>query len=62
MDDRNLFEVRYIDAETSLLYTTQRLKEYNDIGPEFQTLCLAYSSLLNKIQTTKDDIQKIKNN
>lgn len=57
-----MFEVRYIDAETSLLYTTQRLKEYNDIGPEFETLCSAYQSLLKKIQATKDDIQKIKNN
>jgi uncharacterized protein involved in exopolysaccharide biosynthesis len=52
--------VRYLDAETNLLYTTQQLKEYIDIGPEFKTLSEAYQNLLNKIQTTKDDIEKLK--
>lgn len=45
-----------------LKYTTQKIEEYNEVGPEFKTLSVAYQELLGKIQSTKDDINRIRNN
>lgn len=51
-----------MEAETNLSDINKQLKEYNDIGPEFETLREAYKSLMYKIQATKDDIDRIQNN
>ncbi|KAI8050091.1 hypothetical protein BDF21DRAFT_183816 [Thamnidium elegans] len=58
----HLLKARYMEAETNLSDINKQLKEYNDIGPEFETLREAYKSLIYKIQATKDDIDRIKNN
>lgn len=59
--NRDILEKSYLDAEQKLKYTTERLEEYNEFGPEFKTLAAAYRRLLDKIQATKDDIDRIKN-
>ncbi|KAG2205389.1 hypothetical protein INT47_007174 [Mucor saturninus] len=56
---RDLLTERYIDAQKTLEYTTKQLKEYKEIGPEFDTLKEAYQNLLDKIQATNDDISRI---
>lgn len=60
-NNRDLLTERYIDAQKSLEYTTRQLKEYSDVGPEFNLLKEAYQNLLDKIQATNDDINRIKN-
>lgn len=57
---RDILEKRYLDSERTLKYTTAKLEEYNEFGLEFKTLSIAYKQLLDKIQSTKDDIDRIK--
>ncbi|KAI9361942.1 hypothetical protein BD770DRAFT_14318 [Pilaira anomala] len=57
-----LLKAKSTEAEKKLEEINQQLKEYNDTGPEFETLKEVYKSLIHKIQATKDDINRIQNN
>lgn len=57
---RSILESRLIDARTQLSYAQKRLEKYQEMGPEFETLAGAYFKLLEDIQATQDDIDRIK--
>ncbi|KAI7900940.1 uncharacterized protein BX663DRAFT_553585 [Cokeromyces recurvatus] len=59
---KNILEKEYMAAERRLKYTSQRIEEYNKLGPEFEILTNAYHRLIYRVQATKDDIERIKNN
>lgn len=59
---RSILESRLIDARTQLSYAQRRLEKYQEMGPEFETLAEAYFKLLDDIQATQDDIDRIKQN
>ncbi|KAI9492114.1 HAUS augmin-like complex subunit 4 [Zychaea mexicana] len=59
---RTILENRYLDARTQLSFAEKKLKAYQEMGPEFETLADAYFKLLEEIKATEDDIHRIKNN
>ncbi|KAG0178466.1 hypothetical protein DFQ29_003443 [Apophysomyces sp. BC1021] len=58
---RSLLESQSQDTHGRLSAIEHQLQEYQDLGPEFETLRAAYERLLKDIQTTEDDIRRITN-
>ncbi|KAI8980387.1 hypothetical protein BDB01DRAFT_225351 [Pilobolus umbonatus] len=57
---RRLLDERYAEAKTSLDYHNEQLQKYKDLGPEFNILLKAYNNLFDRIQSTKDDIERMR--
>ena len=57
-----MLENRYLEARSQLTFTEKKIQQYEDLGPEFETLVEAYIKLLQEIKATEDDIHRIKNN
>ena len=57
-----MLESRYFEVTSQLSFVEKKIKQYQDLGPEFETLVNAYFKLLQEIKATEDDIHRIKNN
>ncbi|KAI7860998.1 HAUS augmin-like complex subunit 4-domain-containing protein [Circinella umbellata] len=59
---KSMLESRYFEVTSQLSFVEKKIKQYQDLGPEFETLVNAYFKLLQEIKATEDDIHRIKNN
>ncbi|CDS07001.1 hypothetical protein LRAMOSA09524 [Lichtheimia ramosa] len=55
-----IFRARTDEARVKLSFAEKRIQEYDDLGPEMETIFAAYAGILDDIDKTEDDICKIK--
>lgn len=55
-----IFRTRIDEARIKLSFAEKRIQEYDDLGPEMETIFAAYAGILDEIDKTEDDICKIR--
>ncbi|KAI7876189.1 hypothetical protein K492DRAFT_239920 [Lichtheimia hyalospora FSU 10163] len=55
-----IFRARIDEARIKLSFAEKRIQEYDDLGPEMETIFAAYAGILDEIDKTEDDICKIR--
>ncbi|KAI8882328.1 hypothetical protein K501DRAFT_101095 [Backusella circina FSU 941] len=56
---RDILESRYSTSRQLLQQTTRQLSQYTNMDPEFHTLSQTYNTLLYKMHSTQQDIQRM---